>query len=112
MKRDDEPMDEHQNEIIEQTREVEESKTEEPPMFRVVFFNDDYTPKVFVVEILVTIFHKTITAATDLMWHVHNGGRGVAGVYPRDVAETKVAVVTTLARENGFPLKMIFEEDR
>ena len=105
-------MDEHQNETVEQTREVEESKTDEPPMFRVILFNDDYTPKAFVVEILVTIFHKNTAAATELMWQVHNGGRGVAGVYPRDVAETKVAFVTTLARENEFPLKMIIEEDR
>jgi len=105
-------MNEHQNDIIEQTREDEDSKTEEPPMFRVILLNDDYTPKIFVVEILVTIFHKSAAAATELMWQVHNGGRGVAGVYPRDVAETKVAVATTLARENEFPLKMIIEEDR
>ena len=105
-------MDEHQNDIIDQIREDEDSKTDEPPMFRVILFNDDYTPKVFVVEILVTIFHKSASAATELMWQVHNGGRGVAGVYPHDVAETKVSVATTLARENEFPLKMIIEEDR
>ena len=105
-------MEEQQNEIIEQTREAEKSKTDEPPMYRVVLYNDDFTPKVFVVELLVTLFHKSAAAATELMWRVHRGNRGVAGVYPREVAETKVAVAGALARDNGFPLKLTIEEDR
>lgn len=105
-------MDTPQNDIVEQIRETEETKTDEPPMYRVVLYNDDFTPKVFVVEILVTLFHKSAAEATELMWRVHHGKRGVAGVYPREVAETKVAVVDALARENGFPLKMTIEEDR
>ena len=99
-------MDEHESDVIEQTRQDEESKTDEPPMFRVLLYNDDFTPKAFVVELLVTLLHKSAAAATELMWRVHHGKRGVAGVYPREVAETKVAVAGALARENGFPLKM------
>lgn len=104
-------MSEIQDEIIEQTKEEVEEKTDEPPMYRVVFYNDDFTPKAFVVEILVLIFHKSLAEATELMWRVHRGQRGVAGVYPREIAETKVAEVTALARENGFPLKLSLEPD-
>jgi ATP-dependent Clp protease adaptor protein ClpS len=104
-------VDETKNEIIEQIREEVEDRTKEPPMYRVVLYNDDFTPKAFVVEILVQLFHKSAAEATELMWRVHRGNRGVAGVYPREVAETKVATVTALARENGFPLKTTMEPD-
>jgi ATP-dependent Clp protease adaptor protein ClpS len=104
-------MSKIQDEIIEQTKEEVEEKTDEPPMYRVVFYNDDFTPKEFVVEILVHIFHKSLGEATELMWRVHRGRRGVAGVYPREIAETKVAAVTALARENGFPFKLSLEPD-
>lgn len=89
-----------------------EDTTDEPTMYRVVLYNDDFTPKAFVVEVLVTIFHKGAAEATELMWRVHSGKRGVAGVYPRDVAETKVKTATALAREEGFPLKVVMEPDR
>jgi ATP-dependent Clp protease adaptor protein ClpS len=105
-------MDDSENILIEQTRDETEQRTDEPPMYRVILYNDDFTPRVFVVEILVTLFHKGLAEATELMWRVHNGQRGVAGVYPREVAETKVAAVTALARENGFPLKMTLEPDQ
>lgn len=87
-------------------------RVEEPPMYRVMLHNDDFTPKAFVVEILVTLFHKGVAEATELMWRVHHGKRGVAGVYPREIAETKVQTVRILARENGFPLKTTYEPDR
>lgn len=105
-------MNEVKDDIIEQTEEKVQDKTDEPPMYRVVFYNDDFTPKAFVVEILVQVFHKSSAEATELMWRVHNGNRGVAGIYPREVAETKVAVVTALARENGFPFKLSLEPDQ
>ncbi len=104
-------MAETRNDIIEQTKAEVEEKTDEPPMYRVVFYNDDFTPKAFVVEILISLFHKSFAEATELMWRVHRGQRGVAGVYPREIAETKVAAATTVARENGFPLKMSMEPD-
>ncbi len=97
--------------IVEQTRTGVKERTDEPPMYRVILYNDDFTPRAFVVEILVALFHKGVAEATELMWRVHSGKRGVAGVYPREVAETKVAAVTAIARENGFPLKMTLEPD-
>ena len=104
-------MDNLDNGIIEQTRSDVEQQTKEPPMYRVILYNDDFTPRAFVVEILVALFHKGLAEATELMWRVHKGRRGVAGVYPREIAETKVAAVSALARENGFPLKMTIEPD-
>ena len=105
-------MTEVRDDIIEKTRKEVKEKTDEPPMYRVVFYNDDFTPRAFVVEILVQVFHKSAAEATELMWRVHHGKRGVAGVYPREVAETKVTVVTALARENGFPFKLSLEPDK
>jgi ATP-dependent Clp protease adaptor protein ClpS len=83
----------------------------EPPLYKVLLHNDDFTTKVFVVEILVAIFNKTIDAATRLMWYVHRNGTGVCGIYTLEVAETKIKQVTTLARESGFPLKLTIEAE-
>ncbi len=92
-------------------QEEQDTRVEEPPMYRVLLYNDDFTPKAFVVEILVSLFHKSPAEATELMWRVHQGKRGVAGVYPREIAETKVITARALARENEFPLKITFEPD-
>lgn len=88
-----------------------DEETAEPPNFKVLLHNDDYTPKAFVVEILLVVFNKSQENATRLMWHVHKNGIGVCGLYPFEVAETKIAQVTDLARENGFPLKLTLEEE-
>lgn len=104
-------MNDHQSDIDIQVEELSDTRTDEPPMYRVILYNDDFTPKAFVVEILVTLFHKGVAEATELMWRVHQGKRGVAGIYPREIAETKVAAVTALAREYGFPLKTTIEPD-
>jgi len=90
--------------------EIEEEVTE-PPMFKVLLHNDDYTTKIFVVEILMAVFNKSQDDATRLMWQVHKNGVGVCGVYPLEVAETKIQQSTELARENGFPLKLSLEEE-
>jgi ATP-dependent Clp protease adaptor protein ClpS len=90
--------------------EIEE-KTTEPPMYKVLLHNDDYTTKDFVVRILIAVFNKSIDEATSLMWHVHRNGSGVCGVYPYEMAETKVSQATTAARENGFPLKTTMERE-
>ena len=105
-------MNENTVDIESQVREESDTRTEDPPMFRVILYNDDFTPKAFVVEILVSLFHKSVAEATELMWRVHQGQRGTAGIYPREIAETKVFTVTALARENGFPLKTAMEPDR
>jgi len=104
-------MDKFQDNTIEKTRSDVQDRTDEPPMYRVILYNDDFTPRTFVVEILVMLFHKGVTEATELMWRVHHGQRGVAGIYPREIAETKVAAATELAREYGFPLKLTLEPD-
>ncbi len=90
--------------------EIDE-KTTQPPMYKVLLHNDDYTTKAFVVEILVAIFNKSIDEATELMWQVHRNGVGVCGIYPYEIAETKINLVTTVARENGFPLKASMEPE-
>ena len=85
--------------------------TAEPPNYKVLLHNDDYTTKAFVVEVLVVVFNKSLEDATRLMWLVHKKGVGVCGTYPLEVAETKTTQVTKLARENGYPLKLTLEEE-
>ena len=77
----------------------------------VVFYNDDYTTKWFVVHVLEQFFHMSETSATALMMAVHEKGKGVAGVYSREIAETKAAHVTDYARENGMPLGVTAEPE-
>lgn len=89
----------------------ERQKTAKPPLFNVFLLNDDYTTMEFVVHILEKIFHKNPVDATRIMLHVHRRGRGLAGVYTRDVAETKVAAVHDLARENEYPLRCEMERE-
>ena len=94
----------------ELTTEIDEEVTE-PPLYKVLLHNDDFTTKAFVVEILMAIFNKSLEESTQLMWQVHKDGIGVCGVYTFEVAETKIKQVTSLARENGFPLKLSMEEE-
>ena len=86
-------------------------KTEPPPMYQVILLNDDYTPMEFVVLVLEHFFQKSREEATRIMLHVHNYGVGVCGVYPYDVAETKVAQVLDLARRNEHPLQCTMERE-
>jgi len=94
--------------VQERTRPRTEQK--EPEVYDVVLLNDDYTPMMFVVEILEQVFHKHPAEAYRVMMQVHVNGRGVAGSYPWEIAETKADTVASLARENGFPLKATVEE--
>lgn len=82
----------------------------EPSMFKVLLLNDDYTTMEFVVEILILVFAKSLEAATEIMLNVHHKGMGVCGVYPLEIAETKIETVHSLARERGFPLRCALEE--
>ncbi len=82
----------------------------EPKMYKVVMLNDDYTSMDFVINILITIFHKSYQEAEAIMLDIHKKDRGICGVYTYEVAETKVSQVGRLAREQGFPLKAIVEE--
>lgn len=89
----------------DQRREVKE-----PPLFQVLLHNDDYTTMDFVIMILESVFHKKAEDATKIMLNVHQKGVGVAGVYTRDMAETKIALVHELARQHEYPLKCSLEQ--
>ena len=82
----------------------------EPTLYKVVLLNDDYTTMEFVVEVLMSVFQKTASEAYQIMMSVHVNGRGIAGVYPWEVAETKAETVISSARESGFPLQAVTEE--
>jgi ATP-dependent Clp protease adaptor protein ClpS len=79
-------------------------KTKRPPLYRVVLLNDDYTPMEFVIEVLEHFFSMNREKATQVMLAVHTQGKGVCGIYTRDVAETKAELVNQAARDNGHPL--------
>ncbi len=83
----------------------------EPPLYKVLLHNDDYTTMDFVVEILRTVFHKSNEKAVRIMLNVHHQGIGLCGLYPREIAESKVDLVERLARERGFPLKCSMERE-
>ncbi|MDR2696439.1 MAG: ATP-dependent Clp protease adapter ClpS [Deltaproteobacteria bacterium] len=87
-----------------------EDELQEPRLYRVLLHNDDYTPMDFVIGVLVEVFRKNAEQAAAIMLSVHEKGIGVCGVYPHEVAETKVAAVHSRARRAGFPLKSTMEE--
>jgi len=87
----------------------ERRKTKTPPLYRVLLHNDDYTTMEFVVMVLVGVFHRSESEAVDIMLHVHRKGIGVAGLYSREIAESKVEKVTRMAREAQFPLLCTME---
>ncbi|MFN3594329.1 MAG: ATP-dependent Clp protease adapter ClpS [Thiobacillaceae bacterium] len=86
--------------------------TAQPPLYKVLLLNDDYTPMEFVVYVLQRFFGMDRERATVIMLKVHNEGVGVAGVYPRDIAETKVHQVIEFARSHQHPLQCVMEENR
>jgi ATP-dependent Clp protease adaptor protein ClpS len=91
---------------------VEEAKPKlkQPPLFQVLLLNDDYTPMEFVVDVLEKFFRMDRTMATRVMLEVHTKGKGVCGVFTYEIAETKVALVTTYARDHQHPLMCTLEE--
>jgi ATP-dependent Clp protease adaptor protein ClpS len=93
------------------TRTRTEKKLKRPPLYKVLLHNDDYTTMEFVVHVLQSVFNHPEAEATAIMLHVHRKGIGVAGVYPYEVAETKVEKVHSLARAHEFPLRCSMEED-
>jgi ATP-dependent Clp protease adaptor protein ClpS len=89
----------------------ERPRTKTPRRYRVLLHNDDFTTMDFVVEILVRYFRRAATEATRIMLEVHLRGVGVAGVYTREIAESKIAQVTEVARDRGFPLLLTMEPE-
>jgi len=104
-------MNEHSPEIEEDVISEVRDEIDEPPMYKVLLHNDDYTTMEFVVEILMLVFNKTPEEAVEIMLNVHQKGIGICGVYTYEVSETKVNTVHSLARELGFPLKCTMEEE-
>lgn len=98
------------NKPIHVTEERVEQRSGKPPYFNIFLLNDDYTTMDFVVNVLERIFQKSTVEATQIMLHVHNRGKGLAGVYPKDIAETKVDKVHRLAKEHEFPLRCSMEK--
>lgn len=90
--------------ITEQSIDVKEPKS-----YHVVLYNDNYTTMDFVVYVLETIFHHPRNIAEEIMLDVHQKGKGIAGTYPRDIAETRALQTRTLAKEHKFPLKCVAE---
>lgn len=84
---------------------------EEPKKYKVILLNDDYSTMDFVVDVLVNIFRKTLDQAASIMMNIHNNGKEVCGIYPYEIALTKVTQVKEIARKEGFPLKAIMEEE-
>jgi len=90
--------------------ERQEHKLKPPPLYQVLLLNDDYTPMEFVVAVLQTFFGMGREKATQVMLNVHREGRGVCGVYPKDVAATKVEQVLEFAQQHQHPLQCVMEE--
>lgn len=110
------------NEVVSERREddlpakgdvavLTRPKVARPKLYRVIMLNDDYTTMDFVVHVLQKFFHKTYEEAHKIMLHVHYRGKGICGLYPYDIAATKVAVVIDYARKHDMPLKCVLEEE-
>jgi ATP-dependent Clp protease adaptor protein ClpS len=104
-------MSEQNPQFEDQVDLQQDVRLDEPPMYRVLLLNDDYTTMDFVVEVLKYVFHKSEADANRIMFNVHQKGAGVCGLYPLEIAETKIDIVDSLARERGFPLKCTMERE-
>ncbi len=101
-----EPIDSGYDMLVEEER----PKLQKPPLYRVILVNDDYTPMEFVVEVLQSVFGMERNNATRVMLEVHTKGKGVCGVFTFEIAETKVAQVTSIAEQQQHPLLCTMEE--
>jgi ATP-dependent Clp protease adaptor protein ClpS len=88
-----------------------ETQKKEPTLYRVILLNDDYTTMEFVVLVLEQVFLKSPAEAFRVMMHVHTQGKGLCGLYPHDIAETKIETVHEMAKEHGFPLRADMEAE-
>ena len=104
-------MSEYSPELEEEVDSEIRDEVREPPMYRVLLHNDDYTTMDFVVEIIMLVFNKSPEEAVNIMLNIHRKGIGLCGVYTYEVSETKVEAVHAIAREQGFPLKCTMEKE-
>lgn len=102
-------MAEHKNDRQGSVLTEDIVETKEPKLYKVLLHNDDYTTMEFVISILETVFHKSPHDAAKIMLNVHNEGVGIAGVFTREICETKISVVHQLAKKNEFPLRCSME---
>ncbi len=100
---------ETKEQIVGQDSVKEKIKIKEPNLYNVIMYNDDFTPMDFVVNILEKIFNKDEIEAERIMYEVHEKGRGLAGIYPYDIAKTKMDYAMSLAEKHGFPFKLTIE---
>jgi ATP-dependent Clp protease adaptor protein ClpS len=96
---------------VSQTQTKTRTQTATPKLWKVLLLNDDYTPMDFVVDVLTRVFRKTEDEAVQIMLQVHHAGLGLAGVYPFEIAETKVMQVEDMARSEGHPLQCSLEPE-
>jgi len=94
-----------------QNETIDVIEIKEPRMYKVLLLNDDYSSMEFVIKVLMQIFHHSFEKATEIMLSVHEQGKGLCGVYTYEIAETKVAHVRKMAKEEKFPLRAIMEEE-
>ena len=104
-------MDKYELNIDEAIEIKERQKVHVPSLYKVFLLNDDYTTMDFVTRILEEIFHKNPVEATQIMLHVHKNGKGLAGIFTLEIAETKIAAVEDLSSQHGFPLKCTMEKE-
>ena len=104
-------MAKEQSIVEEKTQSRDQDALQEPPLYKVLLHNDDYTTMDFVVMVLQTVFHKNTEEATRIMLNVHHQGIGIAGIYTREIAETKVAIVHQMAKQHQFPLRCSLEKE-
>ena len=89
----------------------ERVKVKYPKRYKVLLLNDDYTSMEFVIDVLITIFHKSYEQAYEIMLEIHEKTKGTCGIYTHEIAETKVMQVHKKARDNGFPLRATMEDE-
>jgi len=92
--------------------QTEKPELKKPPMYKVIMLNDDYTPMDFVVDLLCVYFGKSEEDATKIMLQIHHQGQAICGLYPRDIAESKVQQVESYCVSQGHPLKCVIEADQ
>ena len=104
-------MGQYDPDVEESVSSETDQDVEEPPMYKVMLLNDDYTTMEFVVEVLMYIFQKSMEEATRIMLNVHRSGIGICGFYPYEIAETKVTQVMDFARQHSHPLQCTMEKE-